>query len=426
MVVGAGPAGMGTAYYAARLGLDVILLEKEQFPRDRICGDGLLAQTVSEMERLGLGDWLLEKHHGRINGLAVRTKTASFAEALPPDPRGSRGFVVRRREFEPKILERVRASGALFRDGVEVTRLLRSPAGAMLGAEARELESGDSLRFEAPLVAVAAGFGGVDGLVEGGNRGLAAMLVSRQYFADAPDPGGPNGPFPKGYLHVWYTDGIPELGVGYGRIFFLGNGSANVGVAVYGRNLPGEASVREDALRGLHEAFLSRPEVAEMLSSAAPEEPMQSRTFAAGGYSVPRHEAGLLRVGDAGGTSHPTSGEGIGFSLEAGRLAAGWTAEAKRQDDFSTALLSGYARQLKGLSSLRQPSTHAVASLVNRLPYLDLMEPVFAGCETNGRLRRTLLECLIGNKDASTLLYRHPAASARAAGAALRKALRAS
>ena len=160
VVVGAGPAGMGTAYYAARLGLDVILLEKEQFPRDRICGDGLLAQTVSEMERLGLGDWLLEKHHGRINGLAVRTKTASFAEALPPDPRGSRGFVVRRREFEPKILERVRASGALFRDGVEVTRLLRSPAGAMLGAEARELESGDSLRFEAPLVAVAAGFGG--------------------------------------------------------------------------------------------------------------------------------------------------------------------------------------------------------------------------------------------------------------------------
>ncbi len=54
------------------------------------------------------------------------------------------------------------------------------------------------------------------------------------------------------------------------------------------------------------------------------------------------------------------------------------------------------------------------------------MEPVFAGCETNGRLRRTLLECLIGNKDASALLYRHPAASARAAGAALRKALRAS
>ena len=139
-----------------------------------------------------------------------------------------------------------------------------------------------------------------------------------------------------------------------------------------------------NALRRLHEAFLSRHEVTEMLSSAAPEEPMQSRTFVAGGYSVPRHEAGLLRVGDAGGTSHPTSGEGIGFSLEAGRLAAGGTAEAKRRDDFSAALLSGYARQLKGLSSLRQPSTRAVASLVNRLPRLDLVGPSSRGARRTG------------------------------------------
>src|SRR5918997_5051104 len=189
----------------------------------------------------------------------------------------------------------------------------------MLRAEAPESDSGDSLRFEAPLVAVAAGFGGVDGLVEGGNRGLAAMVVSRQYFVESPDPGGSGGPFPKGYLHVWYTDGIPELGVGYGRIFFLGDGSANVGVAVYGRNLPGEASAREEALMRLHEAFLSRHEVAEMLSSATPEEPVQRRTFAAGGYSVPRHEAGVFRGGGARGTSHPTRGGGLRLFPGGGR-----------------------------------------------------------------------------------------------------------
>ena len=121
-----------------------------------------------------------------------------------------------------------------------------------------------------------------------------------------------------------------------------------------------------------------------MLSSAAPEEPVQRRTFAAGGYSVPRHEAGLLRVGDAGGTSHPTSGEGIGFSLEAGRLAVGWAAEAKRRDDFSAALLSGYARQLKGLSSLRQPSTHAVAALSTASPASTLWSPSSRGARRTG------------------------------------------
>jgi flavin-dependent dehydrogenase len=209
--------------------------------------------------------------------------------------------------------------------------------------------------------------------VEGRNRDLAAMVVSRQYFADALDPRGPCGPFPKGYLHVWYTDGIPEIGVGYGRIFFLGDGSANVGVAVYGRNLPGEASARGDALRRLHEAVLSRP-----------EELMQRQTFAAGGYSVPRHEAGLLRVDDAGSTSHPTSGEGIGFSLEAGRLAASWTAEAKSRDDFSATLLSDYARLLGAPSSLRQPRPTPSPDLSTASPASTLWSPSSRGARRTG------------------------------------------
>ena len=150
---------MGAAYYAARLGLRVALLEMERFPRDRICGDGMLAQTVSEMERLGLGDWLLEPQHGVIEGFAARTKTARFEEALPPDPRASRGVIARRPDFEPRILARVRGAGALFRGGVEVTRLVRSPAGEVRGVEARDADAGETLRFEAPLVVAAGGWG---------------------------------------------------------------------------------------------------------------------------------------------------------------------------------------------------------------------------------------------------------------------------
>lgn len=152
---------------------------------------------------------------------------------------------------------------------------------------------------------------------------------------------------------------------------------ANVGIAVYGRNLPGEPAALEAALRSLHEDFLAEPEVARMLSGASPEETMTSRIFASSGYGVRRTEAGLLRVGDAGGTSHPVSGEGIGFALQAGRPAAGWAYEAHRRRDFSASLLSGYSRQIKGLHSLAQPTTQALVSLVNRLPRLDLMEPVF-------------------------------------------------
>ena len=413
VVVGAGPGGMGTAYYAAKLGLRTLLIEKDRLPRDRVCGDGMLAQTVAEMERLGLGDYLAEAHHGVIEGFSVRTKTARFSEPLPPDPRASRGYVIRRSEFEPKIMERTLAAGATLREGVEAHRILRSPAGETRGIEISD-GSGETTHIRTPLVVTAGGWGGFEG---GKQEGLASMVVSRQYFAGLPDPGLPQ----RNLLHVWYTSEIEGLGVGYGRIFYLNDGSANVGVAIYGRNLPRETSAREAALRRLHEGFLAEPEVAEMLGGAEPEEPMTSRTFASSGYGVSRSEAGLLKVGDAGGTSHPVSGEGIGFALEAGRLAAGWAYEAHRRRDFSASLLSGYARQIKGLHSLNQPTTQALVSIVNRLPRLDLMEPVFERCPSDDRLRRTLAECLAGNRDVGVLLRRHPATVARAAGAAIRK-----
>ena len=46
IVVGAGPGGSATATHLARRGLDVALLEKSQFPREKVCGDGLIADTL--------------------------------------------------------------------------------------------------------------------------------------------------------------------------------------------------------------------------------------------------------------------------------------------------------------------------------------------------------------------------------------------
>ncbi len=59
------------------------------------------------------------------------------------------------------------------------------------------------------------------------------------------------------------------------------------------------------------------------------------------------------------------------------------------------------------LFSLRQPSAHALLALVNRLLHLNLMEPMFEGCPSGDRLRRTLAEALAGNTGASALLRRH-------------------
>ena len=54
IVVGAGPAGSATAAYLAMAGLDVLLLEKTSFPREKVCGDGLTPRAVKELITLGI------------------------------------------------------------------------------------------------------------------------------------------------------------------------------------------------------------------------------------------------------------------------------------------------------------------------------------------------------------------------------------
>jgi flavin-dependent dehydrogenase len=107
---------------------------------------------------------------------------------------------------------------------------------------------------------------------------------------------------------------------------------------------------------------------------------------------------------------HPVSGEGVGYALESGRLAASWAHEAHVRQDFSASVLSGYERQLRYRRAREHLSGYA---LVNLVPNLMLLEPVFKACEKEPRARRTLLEAFTGDAPVYSLL-KHPRMLARA------------
>lgn len=404
VVVGAGPGGSAAAYYAARAGLSTLLLDRQEFPRDKPCGDGLMPHAASEISLMGLGDWLHEPHHGRFGGFSIYTHTAYLRESVPPTLHGPHGYVVKRKETDSKLLERAVAAGAGFHGKVQARELLRSATGEVTGLEATAGE--DTLRFETSLVIAADGVGG---FAADGVKAHQNAVARRRYFRNV------NGPH-KEDLHVFITRDMNADGAGYGWVFYLGDGRANVGAGVSTKAL----SRTGRNLKDYFDRFLEEPVLAGWLEDAEPEGPAKSWSLKMGMWGARRYAHGLMTVGDAANMIHPISGEGVGYALESGRLAAAWAHQAHQKGDFSASLLSGYGRQLRRQRAREHLSGQAMVSLI---PNLTMLEPLFKVCEKDSRTRRTLVESFTGDTPIYSLL-KHPKALASALKDSIRGAYR--
>src|SRR5918997_3197373 len=84
-IVGSGPAGASCAAFCARAGLRVVLLEREKFPREKVCGDCLNPSCTPVLERLGVAERVRALPHGalrRVDFIAIGGRTVSVD--LPP------------------------------------------------------------------------------------------------------------------------------------------------------------------------------------------------------------------------------------------------------------------------------------------------------------------------------------------------------
>jgi flavin-dependent dehydrogenase len=224
-------------------------------------------------------------------------------------------------------------------------------------------------------------------------------VARRQYFRDVEGPD-------KHNLHVFITEDMNSHGAGYGWVFYMGDGTANVGAGVStaalartGRNL-----------KDFYDRFLQEPQMVQWLENATPEGPPKSWSLKMGMWGAKRYGQGVMAVGDAGSMVHPISGEGVGYALESGRLAATWAHEAHGRNDFSASVFSGYERQLRHRRAREHLSGYA---LVNLVPNLMMIEPLFKACEKDQGARQTLVEAFMGDAPVYSLL-KHPRALTRA------------
>jgi geranylgeranyl reductase family protein len=322
-LVGAGPAGSSTAAYLARSGLDVLVLEKATFPREKVCGDGLTPRAVRELAALGVPT---PRSEGWIRNRGLRILGGGRRLQLPwpeladfPDY----GLVRPRRDLDEILARTAQASGAQLRERVCVTgpvldersgRIVGVTAGAVDGAGRR---TGGDVSYRAPVVVAADGASGRLALSMGiGRRDDRPMGVAVRTYFRSPRH---DDDWLESWLELW--DGSPgrsRLLPGYGWAFGVGDGTSNVGLGILNSSVAfGTVNYRELLRRWVATLPVEWGYVEENMVA-----PIRGAALPMGFNRTPHYTRGLLLVGDAGGMVNPFNGEGVAYAMQSGRMVA--------------------------------------------------------------------------------------------------------
>jgi geranylgeranyl reductase family protein len=317
IVVGAGPAGSATAFYLAQAGLDVLLLEKTRFPREKVCGDGLTPRAVRSLITMGIDTteekgWL--RNRGlRVIGGGVRLELDWPDLATYPNY----GLTRTRLDFDQMLATAAAGAGAVLHTRTNVTGPIFDRSGRVVGVSATGPDK-EPLEFNAPLVIAADGVSGrfalALGLAKREDRPLGVAV--RQYFRSELRH---DDEYLESWIELRSREHPDKLLPGYGWIFGLGDGRVNVGLGV----LNSSAAFGNTNYRNLLADWLAgTPEDWGMADPANADGKPQGAALPMGLNRVPHYTRGVMLVGDSGGMVNPFNGEGIAYAMESGELAA--------------------------------------------------------------------------------------------------------
>jgi geranylgeranyl reductase family protein len=319
LVVGAGPAGSACALWLARHGVDVVLVDRLAFPRDKVCGDGLIPDAHRALERLGVHDEVM-----------------AFAERVPHvgciGPRGGRidvpgRLAVLQRRVLDDILKRAaeRAGARFFAPWRFVAPLVDGDrvVGARLQGGPGEVE----LRARWVVLAT----GAVPQAL------IAAGMCERQTPDAVALRGYVRNPAMVGRIKALEVVWNKRLRRGYGWIFPCPDGVFNIGVGLvhsHGSASDGHGTMQDVNLREIFAAFTEvHPHARELMEGGEARGPLKGAPLRCGLSGASYARPGLLVTGEAAGSTYAFTGEGIGKAMETGLLAA----EALLGDDRSQA-----------------------------------------------------------------------------------------
>jgi len=322
LIIGAGPAGAFLAYLLARKGIEVLLVDRAFFPREKVCGDALISDSLKALGRAGLYDLVARRAYS-LHKIQLIAPDRSAVD-LRYD-----SLTIRRYHFDHLLLEQAVQAGANVLQGTKITRFIEED-GAVVGALAKT-HQGKEIILRSDLTVLATG--AATGLIK--KAGLLENPLPSAFAARVYHHGRLNGL--SGQLTVFYERAFLP---GYAWVFPLGPDLYNIGCAVFLSHITGEQIPN---LRSVFNGFLAH------LAESHPSLDLGRLSASLKGAPIRTGLTGsqvcgdrIMAVGEAIGVTYPLTGEGIGKSLESAEVAAEIISEAARQNEFSRPFLMKY------------------------------------------------------------------------------------
>jgi geranylgeranyl reductase family protein len=382
LVVGAGPAGSACALELARRGIDTLLVDQSDFPRDKICGDGLIPDAHAALARLGV-----------LQEVLAQAQPCTHVRAFGPsglsvDVPGQLA-VLPRKELDHLLVRAAERAGARLATPWRLEGVLREDDGRVCGVRLRRAGDGTAA-------------GGTEDGTEGSAAGLPEAPANRQtvevrarhvVIATGASPQGlvasglcerreASAMGLRGYVHhPGLRERIPHLEVawyrpvkpGYGWVFPCPGDVYNIGVGIIDSRGSSARTVRDLNLRQVFDEFVKLHAPArELMAGGTFVSPLKGAPLRTSLKGARVAAPGILVTGEAAGSTYSFTGEGIGKAMETGLLAADALLAARKQGLSEPELAALYAEGLRALKP--KFDLYEKGNRVNHHPWLgDLL-----------------------------------------------------
>ena len=333
LILGAGPAGTSCALKLAETNLKVALIDKSQFPRDKICGDALSWDVCNQLPKLSdtlQASFLKMSEIAPTKGLHVITEEKDqFYIPFRLKGKTKEMHICKRQDFDNLLFEEVKKKGNIhIIENFTAKKVATTNDGVSLIGKEKTLKG-----------KIIIGADGAHSIVA---KQLLNWKLKREHYSAG--------------LRVYYKNIKPiddrnsmefyvldDLLPGYFWIFPLPNNTANVGLGV----LSSIVSEKKLNLREiLQKAIDSNPALKERFKDAKASETLKGHGLPLGSKKRTISGDRFLLLGDAASLIDPLSGEGIGNAIRSGRVAGKHIKKCFEENNFSKDFNQAYDKEI--------------------------------------------------------------------------------